>query len=62
MFSCMLATFAPWSRPQPTNDVEVEEREAACHSVETYLDQFRDFSSPDKDEEVSSTLKFLVKT
>jgi hypothetical protein len=44
------------------NDPEVEEREAACHSVGTYLDQLRNFNSPDKDKEVSCLLDLLLKT
>jgi hypothetical protein len=52
----MLAIFAPFISTTTNTGVEVEEREAACNAVGTYLDQLRSFSSPGKDEEVSSML------
>jgi hypothetical protein len=41
-------------------DVELEEREAACHSMGTYLDEMSNFSSSDEDEAVGSILDFLT--
>jgi hypothetical protein len=42
------------------NYVEVEERETACNEVGTYLDQLSKFKSPDKEEEASSMLNFVI--
>jgi hypothetical protein len=61
-FSCTRSVVcSPSSRLSSDHDVELEEREAACHSMGTYLDKMSNFSSLDEDEEVGSILDFPMK-
>jgi hypothetical protein len=59
MVSCLLASFVPTAA---NNNVEVEGREAACHSVGTCLEGLGNFKPPDKEEKVVFLLRLLATT